>query len=75
MTSKNKNDGYSVGTLYGRPMERLAFRYDRHGEITRYIRMRNIHILSSNGNACVLLTFQKLSAGFVIPDTIEYNER
>ena len=39
MTSKNKNGGYNVGTLHGRPMERLAFRYDRHEEITRYIRM------------------------------------
>ena len=27
---KNKNGGDSWGTLYGRPMERLAFRYDRH---------------------------------------------
>ena len=36
MTSKNKNDGNSWGTLYGRPMERLAFRYDRHEEIARY---------------------------------------
>ena len=43
MTSRNKNGRYSVGTLYGRPMERLAFRYDRHGKITRYIRMRNIY--------------------------------
>ena len=36
MTSKNKNGGDSWGTLYGRPMERLAFRYDRHEEIARY---------------------------------------
>ena len=43
MTSKNKNGGYSVGTLYGRPMKRLAFRYDSHEEITRYIGMRNIY--------------------------------
>ena len=41
MTLQNKNGRYSVGTLYRRPMERLAFRYDRHGIITRYIRMRN----------------------------------
>ena len=33
---KNKNGGDSWGTLYGRPMERLAFRYDRHEEIVRY---------------------------------------
>ena len=38
MTSKNKSGGDSRGTLYGRPMERLAFRYDRprHEEIARY---------------------------------------
>ena len=36
MTSKNKNGGDSWGTLYGRPVERLAFRYDRHEEIARY---------------------------------------
>ena len=53
-------------------MERLAFHYDRarHEEITRYIWMWHIYILSSNGNACVMLTFL---AGFVIPDAIEYN--
>ena len=33
MTSKNKNGGDSWGTLYGRPMERLAIRYDRHEEM------------------------------------------
>ena len=33
---KNKNGGDSWGTLYGRPMERLAFRYDRHEEIVRH---------------------------------------
>ena len=43
MTSRNKNGRYSMGTLYGRPMERLAFRYDRHEEITRYIRIGNIY--------------------------------
>ena len=36
MTLKNKNGGDSWGTLYGRPMERLAFCYDRHEEIARY---------------------------------------
>ena len=36
MMSKNKNGHYSV-TLYGRSMERLAFCYDKHEEITRYI--------------------------------------
>ena len=33
---KNKNGGDSWGTLYERPMERLAFCYDRHEEIVRY---------------------------------------
>ena len=39
-----------VGDLYGRLMEELAFRHDRHEQITRYIRM---YALISNGNACV----------------------
>ena len=43
MTSKSKNGGDSWGILYGRPMEALAFCYDRHEGITRYIRMRNIY--------------------------------
>ena len=43
MTSQNKNGRYSMGTLYGRPIERLVIRYDRLEEITRYIRMRNIY--------------------------------
>ena len=41
--SKNKYGGCSVGTLHGSPMERLAFRYDRHEEIIRYIEMRHIY--------------------------------
>ena len=57
MTSKNKNGGDSWGTLHGRPMERLAFHYDRHEEIARYIRMWHVYY---NGNACVLLTFKKI---------------
>ena len=68
-----KNDGYSWGTLHRRPMEGLAFCYDRHEEITRYIRMRDMHYLSSNGNVCVLLTSKKFLAGFVITDAIQYN--
>ena len=36
MTSENKNGGDSWGTLYGRPVERLAFHYGRHKEATRY---------------------------------------
>ena len=55
---KNKNGGDSWGTLYGRPMERLAFRYDRHEEIARHIQMWHIYYVPSNGNACVLLTFK-----------------
>ena len=43
MTSKNKNGCDSWGTLYGRPMERLAFRYDRHEEIANYIWMWHIY--------------------------------
>ena len=43
MTSRYKNGRYSMGTLYGRPMERLAFRYDRHEEVTRYIQIRDIY--------------------------------
>ena len=46
MTSKNKNGGDSWGTLYGKPMEtggRLAFRYDRHEEIVRYVQMWHIY--------------------------------
>ena len=53
---KNKMAAIIGGTLHGRPMERLAFRYGRHEEIARYIRMW--HILSFNSNACVLLTFK-----------------
>ena len=55
--------------LYGRPMERLAFCYDRHEEITRYVWIRHSYVLSSNGNASVLKFFGCL----VIPDTIVYN--
>ena len=58
MTSKNKNGGDSWGTLYGRPMERLAFHYDRHEEINCKLYSDMACILSSNGNACVLLTFK-----------------
>ena len=36
MTSENKNGGDSWGTLHGRPIERLAFYYDRHEEIVIY---------------------------------------
>ena len=43
MTSKNKNGSDSWGTVHGRPIERLMFRYDRHEEITRYIRMWHVY--------------------------------
>ena len=65
MMSKSKNGGNSWGTLYGRPMDGLAFCNDRHKEITIYIWMG----ISFNGNACVL----KFLAGFVIPGAIQYN--
>ena len=29
--------------MHGRTMERLAFRYDRYEEITRYIQMRHMY--------------------------------
>ena len=49
---KNKNSGNCVGSLYGRPVERL-FCYDRHEEITRYIRMWHMYHHPFNGIACV----------------------
>ena len=53
MTSRNKNGGDSMGTLYGEPMGRLSFRY---GDIKK---SKNIsgeaYIQSSNDNARVLL--------------------
>ena len=39
-------------------MERLAFRYDRHEEIVRYVYSDVAYIPSSNDNGCVLLTFK-----------------
>ena len=60
MTSKSKNGDDSWGTLHGRPMHGLAFCYDKHEEITTYIRMRCSYALSSNGNTCVLLAFKIL---------------
>ena len=71
MMSKSKNGGDSWGTLYGRPMEGLVFCYDRHKEITKYIRMKDMHY-----HPMVLHMFclpLKFLAGFVvIPDAIEY---
>ena len=54
---ENKNGGDSWGTLYGRPMERLAFCYGRHQEIVRYIRMW--HVYHHPMGMRVLLTFKK----------------
>ena len=71
MMSKNKNGGDSWGTLYGRPMERLGFPYDKHEEIAYYIRMWHIYY-----HPMVMRVFclcLKFLAGFVIPDAIEYN--
>ena len=71
MASKNKNGGDSWGTLYERPMERLAFHYDRHQEIANYIRIWHVYYhLMVMRVFCLLLKFL---AGFVIPDAIEYN--
>ena len=71
MTSKNKNGSDSWGTLYARPMERLAFRYDRHEEIANYIRMWHIHYHSMVMRVfCLPLKF---FGWFVILDAIEYN--
>ena len=52
-------------------MERLAFRYDRHEEITGYIRMR--HVYYHPMVMCVFCLPLKFSARFVIPDAIKYN--
>ena len=71
MKSKNKNGSDSWGTLHGRPMERLAFYYDRHKEIARYIRMW--HIYYHPMGMRVFCLHLKFSAGFVFPDAIEYN--
>ena len=52
-------------------MERLVFRYDRHEEIARYIRMWHVYY-----HPMVMRVFSlplKSSAGFVIPDAIECN--
>ena len=69
-TSKSKSDGYSWGILHGRPMEGLAFRYDRHEEITRYIQMRDMHYHSMVMR--VLPTF-KMFGWFCYSNAIQYN--
>ena len=49
---------------HGRPEERLAFCYDRHEEITRYIQTWKCMLF------CLPLNF---SVGFVVPDAIKSN--
>ena len=71
--SKNKNGGNIWENLYERPMEGLTFYYDRLGMKKLQDISNEGYALSSNGNACVLRTFKKTSAGYVIPDTIQYN--
>ena len=66
MTSKRQNGGDSWGTLHGRPMEEWAFCYDRHEEITRYIRMRDVHYHPMVTHVFCLLLFQ-------MPYTIQFN--
>ena len=51
----SKNGSNSWGTLYGRPMERLAFRYDRHEEIVRYIRMWHVYYHPGCKNTCICI--------------------
>ena len=67
--SENKNGGYSWGTLYGRPLERLAFHYGRHKEATRFAlkSYRYYHTM-------VMYVFclpLKISAGFVFLDALD----
>ena len=52
-------------------MERLAFHYDRHEEISRCIRMRQIYYHPIV--MCVFSLLLKIFSWFVIPDIIEYN--
>ena len=55
------------GALYGRPMKRLGFRYDRHEGMTRYVQIRHMYY-----HPMVMRVFCLLSAGSVIPDAIVY---
>ena len=72
MTSKNKNGGDGWGTLYGRPMERLAFHYDKHEKIANYIRIWHVYChLMVMRVFCLLL---KIFGWFCyFRDAIEYN--
>ena len=60
-----------VALVGGLCMEGLVIHYDKHEEITRYIRMRDMHY-----HPMVMHVFclpLKFLAGFLIPDAIEYN--
>ena len=71
MTSENKNGRYSWGTLYGRPLESLAFHYGRHKEATRYVlkRYRYYHTTVMYVFCLPLTNF----GWFRFPDAIDYN--
>ena len=57
--------------LYGRPMERLAFRYDRHEGIVRYIRVWHVYY---HPTVMRMFCLRLNNFGwFVIPEAIEYN--
>ena len=58
---KSKNDSYSWGLCMEWMWSGWHFAIaNRHEEITRYFWMRHtLYVLSSNGNACILLTFKK----------------
>ena len=52
-------------------MKRLAFHFDRHKEMVRYVQMWHIYYYPRVMRVfCLPLKF---SAAFVFPDTIEYN--
>ena len=65
MTSKSKNGGGSWGTLYGRPLERLAFHYDRHKEAIRYV-LKSYQYY----HTMVMYVFCLPLKNFVFPDAI-----
>ena len=50
MTLKNKNGGYSVGTLHGLTMERLAFAMIGMKKLQDIL--DEAYVPSSNSNAC-----------------------
>ena len=62
MTSRNKNGGYSGGTLYREPMGRLVLRYEESKNLSG-----EAYIQSSNANARVLLNLSIFWLVFIIP--------